>query len=95
MNSNKRGAHGGLRSGNGKMRAGIPMIPLVALMLLSLTGCSNRSATVVLDPRLTAPVEMPELRGPTNRDGWIWTGELQDELKDCARRMNEIRQLTR
>jgi hypothetical protein len=50
---------------------------------------------VVMDSRLTAPCERPELMGNTNRDVWRLAVELQEALTDCADRVDAIRGLTR
>ena len=68
--------------------------PMVALTFLFLAGCSPRSV-VVMDSRLTAPCERPELQGSTNRDVWRLAIEQQEALEDCAERMDAIRGLTR
>jgi hypothetical protein len=71
-------------------------ILLAVAMLPFLTGCSSASrAVLVLDPRLTAPVDRPELRGPTNADVWVLAVEQDEALQDCAERLDAIRQLTR
>jgi len=49
----------------------------------------------VIDPRLTAPVVQPELRGNTNRDVWVLAVEQQEVIEDCAERMEAIRGLSR
>ena len=95
MNSNGKRGHDELRSGIGHWLGRTLLIPAVAVLLLLLAGCSTPSATLVLDPRLTAPVDKPQLLGPTNRDIWIWAGEQQDVIEDCAERMDAIRGLTR
>ena len=95
MNWKRKSGHDELRNGIVHWRGRTPLILLVAGLLLLLAGCSTRSATLVLDPRLTAPVDKPQLLGPTNRDIWIWAGEQQDVIKDCADRMDAIRGLTR
>ena len=79
---------------SGRWCSALPILA-VAIAWPLLTACSTPSATVVLDPRLTAPIERPELLGPTNRDIWIWAGELQHTLDDCAQRMDVIRGQTR
>ena len=66
----------------------------IALTFLFLAGCSPRSV-VVMDSRLTAPCERPELQGNTNRDVWRLAVEQQEALMDCADRIDAIRKLTR
>ena len=95
MNWNGKSGRDELRNGSGRRYASALLILLGAALLLSQTACSTPSATLVLDPRLTAPVDKPQLLGPTNRDVWIWAGEQQDVIEDCADRMDAIRGLTR
>jgi len=69
---------------------------IAALMLLSLTGCTARWAVYpVIDSRLTAPVEQPQLQGRTNRDVWRLAIEQREVIEDCADRMRAMRELTR
>ena len=60
-----------------------------------LMACSTPSAVVVIDPRLTAPCDRPELRGDTYRDGIVLAVERGEALTDCADRVDAIRGLTR
>ena len=64
-------------------------------MSLSLMGCAAPSGVVMIDPRLTAPCEQPQLRGDTYRDAVVLGVERGEALRDCAERMNTIRELTR
>jgi len=49
----------------------------------------------VIDPRLTAPCDRPELRGDTYRDGILLAVERGEALTDCADRIDAIRSETR
>jgi hypothetical protein len=49
---------------------------------------------VEVDPRLTAPVEIPELRGDTWRDVGILATEQRALLFECNARFEAIRQST-
>ena len=65
------------------------------IAMSSMTGCTGRSGGVVIDPRLTAPCEIPQLQGETNRDVWVLAVEQKAELEAVCRRMDVIRGLTR
>ena len=95
MNSKLKKSRVERQSAKANVLAATLPILLLAMSLLFLTACSTRSATLVLDPRLTAPCERPELMGPTNRDVWVWAGEQQMSIRDCADRIDAIRGLTR
>ena len=65
-------------------------------MFLSLPGCSTPSVRVaVMDSRLTAPCERPQLQGDTCRDVIRLAIEQDEALTDCADRIDAIRKLTR
>jgi len=68
---------------------------VVVLMSGFLIGCSKPVGILEIDPRLTVPCERPALRGPTNRDYWIWGIEQAAAIEDCADRMDDIRGLSR
>lgn len=70
-------------------------ILLAVLTSTLLTGCWTPAGILVIDERLTVPCDRPELRGPTNRDFWVWGIEQQEALADCADRMDLIRGLGR
>jgi len=96
MSLSRREKRGSLCTATGSAMWSVLLILLAVAMLPSLTGCSSASrAVLVLDPRLTAPVDRPELRGPTNADVWVLAVEQDEALQDCADRMGKIRQLTR
>jgi hypothetical protein len=72
------------------------LILVVVTTLLFLTGCSIGSRGVlVLESRLTAPVDRPALQGVTNRDVWRLAIEQDEVIEECDARMRTIRQLTR
>ena len=88
----KAGRRHGLRSGTWTAL----LIPVLALMSMSsMTGCTARSGGVVIDPRLTAPLEVPEPEGRTCRDVIRLAIERRQVLQECSDRIDEIRGLTR
>ena len=95
MNSNWRKPSSELCTGTGSAWSSEKPILLAVLMSASLIGCATPSGGVVIDPRLTAPVVQPELRGDTNRDVWVLAVEQQEVIADCAARMEVIRGLGR
>ena len=95
MNSNWRKQSSELCTGTGSAWSSEKPILLAVLLSASLIGCGTPSGGVVIDPRLTAPCEIPELRGDTNRDVWVLAVEQKAELEAVCRRMDAVRGLTR
>ena len=65
------------------------------IAMSSMTGCTARSGGVVIDPRLTAPLDVPEPEGRTCRDVIRLAIERRQVLQECSDRIDEIRGLTR
>ena len=95
MNWSRPRWRSGSSTGTGSAWSSEKPILLAVLMSASLIGCGTPSGGVVIDPRLTAPCEIPELRGDTNRDVWVLAVEQKAELEAVCRRMDVIRGLTR
>ena len=95
MNWSRPRWHSGSSTGTGSAWSSEKPILLAVLMSASLIGCGTPSGGVVIDPRLTAPCEIPQLQGDTNRDVWVLAVEQQEVIADCAARMEVIRGLGR
>jgi hypothetical protein len=63
--------------------------------LLALSACSSNKAMTlansdVLPPSLTAPVDIPILRGSSNKDLLLWCMESKKELDNCNEKLASI-----
>ena len=78
-----------------KWRVGASSVCLLALGACSTNKPMTLANSDVLPPSLTAPVDIPTLRGSSNKDLLLWCMESKKELNNCNEKLASIAQCTR